>query len=670
LDLRFILFFKIFIIIFTAWVSIYFFLPFLKTAENKNILIKNIQTIETFKLNTLRELMHKERFLLTGDSAFIDKSLTYEKRSKKIYAGLTAIADKQAGTVSSKVSLKNKLENYSLVREKFDSDFREISKNLTPSKGMKNPDVSGIAKSIQTILDAADKLEEQVVLFNESDIQPDNHDVISNNISASGKEALTGFLVLNLLLSGSILLFYFYLFLIFKRKRAYFEKALDTVCAPPYSKRMNYQDPCFKIPFMANSFKDGIFKINRLLEIINIQQNQINEIENNFKKELLSSRQKLIQEKNKLKDSAREVLYIKEYYEGIVESITDGIIVLDRDGTIVSLNSIAKAYFTSLHKGPDIYGQDFLSVIAAENRGALGDISICLKNAAALLKPQRTRFFVKSSCYDLKFYPSIDKSGKYSGAIIVMEDKTSLIELERRVNRVERLASLGQLSAGVAHEIKNPLAGMQVTAELLLESMDEKSPQALKIKAIQNEITRLDNIVNSLLDFARPAAMTGSKCRPCDVLEKVFKFLQPSLKSKGITGLIQKFDSKECLIDESSLQQVFLNIFNNAAEAMENNEKGLEKKLTVRVEQSPQSNVIKLYIQNTGPKITDDIAERIFDPFFTTRPSGTGLGLSIIHNILTEAGGSISLGKYEDIADDPIINKDMGAVFIVTLPLA
>jgi signal transduction histidine kinase len=200
--------------------------------------------------------------------------------------------------------------------------------------------------------------------------------------------------------------------------------------------------------------------------------------------------------------------------------------------------------------------------------------------------------------------------------------------------------------------------------------MDEKSPQALKIKAIQNEITRLDNIVNSLLDFARPAAMTGSKCRPCDVLEKVFKFLQPSLKSKGITGLIQKFDSKECLIDESSLQQVFLNIFNNAAEAMENNEKGLEKKLTVRVEQSPQSNVIKLYIQNTGPKITDDIAERIFDPFFTTRPSGTGLGLSIIHNILTEAGGSISLGKYEDIADDPIINKDMGAVFIVTLPLA
>lgn len=253
-------------------------------------------------------------------------------------------------------------------------------------------------------------------------------------------------------------------------------------------------------------------------------------------------------------------------------------------------------------------------------------------------------------------------TGQALGALLVFHDLTAVRELERQVRRTDRLASVGTLSAGMAHEIKNPLVALKTFAQLLPERYDDPDFRNTFSDLVGREITRIDSIVNQLLHFARPAKPTLSPIHVHHVIEDTLKLMQEQIRRRGLT-LVRRMESPNDLIlgDGNMLAQAFLNLLLNAVEAMSAN--GL---LTVATRFVPGHNGdngtahrIEVDIADTGAGIAPEELPHIFDPFYTTKSGGTGLGLSVAHGIVTEHGGVIDVQSVEP----------SGTVFSVRLPL-
>ena len=241
--------------------------------------------------------------------------------------------------------------------------------------------------------------------------------------------------------------------------------------------------------------------------------------------------------------------------------------------------------------------------------------------------------------------------------LIVLRDITEEREMQERLYLTDRLASVGEMAAGIAHELNNPLTGVVALSQLLLES---GVPDEMKddITAISKEGQRAAEVVRNLLSFARSHTLSISSTDINVVIKEVLKLRAYEHNVNNITVTTNLSpDLSEIMTDRFQMQQVFLNIILNAEHAMiESNGRG---NLTVTTEQL--NDIIKISFTNDGPTIPPDIINRIFDPFFTTKDvgKGTGLGLSICYGIVTKQGGRIYAQSQEG----------KGATFIVELPV-
>ena len=230
---------------------------------------------------------------------------------------------------------------------------------------------------------------------------------------------------------------------------------------------------------------------------------------------------------------------------------------------------------------------------------------------------------------------------------LVRADPAARGQIEQDLRRLQRLASLGTLSASVAHEIKNALVAGRTFIDLLLE----KHKDAELAELVRRELSRIESIVNQMLKFAGSAKPTFTPVRVHETLEHSLRLVQAQLDSKAITlNRIFQAGSDQVEGDECQLQQVFVNLFLNALEAM-----GLHGTLTVATElmsgeqapaslrDSAQVGHLRVTVKDTGVGIAPENVARLFEPFFTTKPSGTGLGLSITRRIIQEHGGDITL---------------------------
>lgn len=228
--------------------------------------------------------------------------------------------------------------------------------------------------------------------------------------------------------------------------------------------------------------------------------------------------------------------------------------------------------------------------------------------------------------------------------------------LEEQLNQSERLASLGRMVAGVAHEIRNPLGIVRSTAELLGSMVDDASKPLAGV--IVEESTRLNRVVTEFLDFARPRQLKLEPLKVEELLDRIIKFLQPETMRLEIK-VVRRYQTPRVMVrgDEDLLYRAFLNVFNNAVQAME--EGGL---LTVStsVESSGAQSYVRVEVSDSGPGFEPEVAGRLLDPFFTTKEKGTGLGLSIVSNIVDSHQGKLELGNAEG----------GGAQVVVVLPTA
>jgi signal transduction histidine kinase len=236
----------------------------------------------------------------------------------------------------------------------------------------------------------------------------------------------------------------------------------------------------------------------------------------------------------------------------------------------------------------------------------------------------------------------------------------SLKEQMYKMQRAEQMTVVGQMATGLAHEIKNPLAGIKASMEVLSEELTLSDEDRAVLVRVIEEVRGIESLMKSLLNFAKPPTPQLMTADINNILNKTvdFSLQYPALSSKDPNkiNIIKDLDNSlpETMADPMQLQQVFLNLFLNASEAMTNG-----GALTVKTSHDGQTNSIKIEISDTGKGIEQEMMEKIFQPFFTTKSKGTGLGLSITKQLVEQHGGTISLST----------NPGEGTTFEIILPI-
>jgi len=360
----------------------------------------------------------------------------------------------------------------------------------------------------------------------------------------------------------------------------------------------------------------------------------------------------------------REVTGMKQYLENILENMRNGLLTVNAAGQIVTFNG------------------------AAEEITGLSSAAIMGRKAEEVLSPDLAFFLKRTLLQDRELgeveltIPDEDGSWRYlncstalvelpnneRGAILVMSDITWQKELEKEKHRAERLASLGELAAGMAHEIKNPLVSIKTFAELLPERFEEQDFRYNFSRVVGHEIERINSLVTKLLGFARDSDQYLEDVDVADLLEEILLLLSPQLETCQIQ-LEKDLDPAlpPVWADRNQLKQALFNICQNAVEAMtvggelkvqalwlageENEKKGRNRNKRNAPRQagitgenaSLNRGRLQLLIQDTGEGISQVEQEKVFNPFFTTKSYGVGIGLSISHRVISDYGGEIKL---------------------------
>ncbi|HSH68415.1 MAG TPA: ATP-binding protein [Deferrisomatales bacterium] len=340
------------------------------------------------------------------------------------------------------------------------------------------------------------------------------------------------------------------------------------------------------------------------------------------------------------------------YLEHLLESVPSGVVAVDPAGRITTLNRAAQ----------EITGLD-AAAVGARFQEAFPLLPRGDEPAPTLAglehQPRPVVRFLGSDGQTaelgLRVSPFLGDGGEVLGRVVVFQDVTRLRRLEAQESRNRRLVSMGEMAAGIAHEIRNPLGSLELFASHLLEELRGSSNEDLAgqvLKGIQN----LSRISGNLLLFARKVEPRREPVDLTSVLEEALLYARAALNGKGL-ALEQQWVSTPVLADADLLRQVFLNLLLNAVQASP--EGGV---VQVRVEVDPEESppVAVVHIADQGAGVAPDIAERIFDPFFTTRAGGMGLGLAIVQRIVSGHGGWVAVGP------GPL----GGADFTVGLPVA
>jgi two-component system, NtrC family, sensor kinase len=256
--------------------------------------------------------------------------------------------------------------------------------------------------------------------------------------------------------------------------------------------------------------------------------------------------------------------------------------------------------------------------------------------------------------YSISTYPLIE-NGDVIGAIEMSRDITGDINVQKAMMQQEKLASIGRLSAGVAHEINNPLTTILTTAMLLQEDLDPQDPNYQELETISKETLRCRKIVTSLLDFARQSTPTR---KPCDINKIVKESVTLTQKQAAFKDVILKYELDENIprlsLDKGQIQQSLINLIINAIEATD---AGGSIWITTAYKRYQERADIS--VSDTGQGISENDLVRIFDPFFTTKDDGNGLGLAITHGIIEQHNASI----------DVFSKLGRGTIFTIKFPV-
>lgn len=359
-------------------------------------------------------------------------------------------------------------------------------------------------------------------------------------------------------------------------------------------------------------------------------------------------------------DRTKALKHSEENYRSLVESAEDFIFTLDEKGRLTSVNNYTAAFFGS--PPGELIGAGLNDLFCREVAEKQSKIVRTVFEKGKSIRDEFERGTDDAEIWiSANFMPLRDNAGRISAVLCIARDITENKKLERHLINTEKLASLGTLAAGVAHEINNPLAVMLGFCDLLVRKKEPGSQEFDDLKIIERQGLHCKEIVENLLSFARVGRDSTTETDLNDCLQEIIKVVDYSLKKSAIELHIDLADNLPPVKgDDRQLQQVFLNLINNAAAAMP--EGGL---LTIKTFLSSGGKKVTAWLRDQGAGIPSEIIDHIFEPFFTTKPEGegTGLGLFVSYGIINKFGGSITC----ESQTHETAGKSRGTAFTVEL---
>jgi two-component system NtrC family sensor kinase len=335
-----------------------------------------------------------------------------------------------------------------------------------------------------------------------------------------------------------------------------------------------------------------------------------------------------------------ELRQLSRFNQKVLDNINSGVITTDTAGGVCFSNRRARSLCPQLGSLQNIsfddlftsktFGKDFFRKI---------------------IRSKKDSFILEIKCKRGRntFFPARLSTTKMhddnlNGSVIVgiFEDLTDQKRMEAEIRKNDRLRALGQLSAGVAHEIRNPLTGIATSIEVLGSKLREEPDKVKYIHAVLDEISRLDGIIRNLLNFAKPAKPRITTCSLPEIAGRVIRLLADQATNKGVELVLEdKVDEDTCSADGDQITQVLMNLVLNAIQACTEGDR-IEMILRNKPESGRDGRRYRrVDVIDSGPGIPKEIRRNLFDPFFTTKSQGTGLGLAISQQIVEEHGGKI-----------------------------
>ena len=355
----------------------------------------------------------------------------------------------------------------------------------------------------------------------------------------------------------------------------------------------------------------------------------------------------------------KEVQQLRTFTESLMQSISSGLILVNTKEQITHFNRAAEKILG--YSREEIVGKPFTIFSLKEKKQTLPTPSknhdeMDSRKEGVILRKDKVEIPIGFNITD-----HLDSRGERIGKIVSFRDMTNVLKLQEEILRMDRLVSLGELSSGIAHEIRNPLAGIKTTAQALGEEMGQDDPKREYLNRITKEIDRLNELLKTFFSFAKPQKLSLVVCNIRDIVNEIIPLLIKNIANRGI-NFTEEYarNLPKVRVDFNQMHQVFLNLFLNAIQAMPN---GGELKIKAEAIAltplvNPGKDYVRISISDTGKGIPAHGINKIFDPFFTTRPKGIGLGLSITYQIVKKHGGNIRVES----------KVDRGTTFIITLP--
>ncbi len=372
--------------------------------------------------------------------------------------------------------------------------------------------------------------------------------------------------------------------------------------------------------------------------------------------------EKMASVERELEEKGIDYERLEQLNRHIVENITSGILTLDELGRITYFNkaaeditgySLQEVYYRPVEK--------VFSEILGDTKDAAGAASPGARLERTVKKKDGTEIF-------LGFAVS-DGQGGDASKIVIFQDLTQLKGMEERLRRVEKLRALGELSVGIAHEVRNPLASISGSIQVLRQDLELEGDDRRLMDIVVRETERLNTLISDFLLFAKPAREKRERINLSELISEKMELFSHSPQA---TGLSIESDIKEQLFIQGDLRQMgqlFWNLFLNSAQSMREGGKlsvtsvimnGVNSPEDAPRGEGPSGSTVEIDVTDTGCGIKPEELQMIFDPFFSTKDLGTGLGLAIAHRIVESHGGMVQV--------ESVVDK--GTVFKILLPLA
>jgi two-component system sensor histidine kinase HydH len=338
------------------------------------------------------------------------------------------------------------------------------------------------------------------------------------------------------------------------------------------------------------------------------------------------------------------------FADEVVTHLPVGLIATAADGKIAYFNSAA-AKITDL-KPEDARGKDPEEVLPS---GLCGLKAFLEQGQLILEKEMECEFSGRNSVpLSVSAAQIVNEEGAFVGNVLILRDLGEVRRLQEEIHRKEKLAAIGSLAAGVAHEIRNPLSSIKGLAAYFGNKFEQGSEDKQAAEVMSQEVDRLNRVISELLDFARPSELNLKPADVNEVIEHSLRLVQQDSKAKNVeVRWSGSEDIPSVLLDPDRFSQSLLNLYLNAIQAMEQG--GI---LSVRSSLGAH-NDIEVEVADTGKGINHDDLDGIFDPYFTTKPSGTGLGLAIVHKIIEAHLGQIKVRS----------TPGKGTAFTISVPI-